>query len=104
MLRKIIYLVVGIVWLAYATAAFSQDASGGVHVKLLLADNKTSYRSGDPIRLILEFTADNDGYDVDTVTDKTGSPSDRLFVTPDTGVSHWLDEYLSGGRFMRDYF
>ena len=104
MLRKIIYVLIGSAWLACATATFSQDASHDVQVKLSLADNKTSYRSGDPIRLILEFTAERDGYDVDTVTDKTVSPSDKLFFTPDTGVSHWLDEYLSGGRFMRDYF
>src|SRR5258708_34895578 len=104
MLRKFIYVLVGSAWLACAAAAFSQDASGDVHVKLSLADNKTSYRSGDPVRLILEFTADREGYDVDTVTDKTVSPSDTLFISPDAGVSHWLDEYLGGGRSFRDYF
>src|SRR6266404_3300954 len=103
MLRKIIYVVVGITWLACATAAFSQEASGDVHLKLSLADNKTSYRVGDPIRLTLEFTADREGYDVDTVMDKTVSPSDTLFISPDAGVSHWLDDYL-GSRSFRDYF
>ena len=104
MLRKIVYVLVGSAWLAGATAAFSQDASSDVRVKLSLADNKTSFRTGDPIRLILEFTADHEGYDVDTVTDKTGSPSDTLFISPDSGVFHWLDEYLGGGRSFRDYF
>jgi hypothetical protein len=59
MLRKIVYVLVGSAWLAGATAAFSQDASSDVRVKLSLADNKTSFRTGDPIRLILEFTAES---------------------------------------------
>jgi hypothetical protein len=104
MLRTIAFVLVGSAWLAGATAAFSQDISSDVHVKLSLAENKTSFRTGDPIRLILEFTADHEGYDVDTVTDKTGSPSDTLFISPDAGVFHWLDEYLGGGRSFRDYF
>jgi len=104
MLRKFIYLLAVIVWLAGATVALAQDSPADVHVKLSLADNKTSFRAGDPIRLVLEFTADHEGYDVDTVRDTTDSPSDTLFFTPDTGVSHWLDEYLSGNRYPRDYF
>src|SRR5258706_107867 len=104
MLRKFIYLLAVIVWLAGATVALAQDSSGDVHVKLSLVDNKPSLRAGDPIRLVLEFTADHDGYDVDTVRDTAGSPSDTLFVTPDTGVAHWLDEYLGGVRYLRDYF
>ncbi len=104
MLRKPIYLLTVIVWLAGATVALAQESSGDVHVKLSLADSKTSFRSGDPIRLVLEFTADREGYDVDTVTDKTVSPSDTLFISPDAGVFHWLDEYLGGGRGFRDYF
>ena len=104
MLRKFVYLLAGVVWLAGATVALAQNSSADVHVKLSLVDNKTSFRVGDPIRLVLEFTADHEGYDVDTVRDTTGSPSDTLFVTPDTGVSHWLDEYLGGVRYLRDYF
>lgn len=104
MLHKFIYLLAVIVWLAGATVALAQDSPADVHVKLSLVDNKTSFRAGDPIKLVLEFTADHEGYDVDTVRDTTDGPSDTLFVTPDTGVSHWLDEYLSGSRYPRDYF
>ncbi|MDX6496868.1 MAG: hypothetical protein QOG23_128 [Blastocatellia bacterium] len=104
MLRKFIYLLAVIVWLAGATVALGQDQAGDVHVKLALVDNKTSFRAGDPIRLVLEFTADHEGYDVDTVTDKTSSPSDKVFISPDTGVFHWLDEYLGGSGSFRDYF
>jgi len=104
MLRKFLYLLAVSVWLAGATVALAQDSPADVHVRLSLVDNKSSFRAGDPIRLVLEFTADHEGYDVDTVRDTTDAPSDTLFVTPDTGVSHWLDEYLSGNRFPRDYF
>ena len=104
MSQKLVYLLSVIIWLAGATVALAQDSPADVHVKLSLTDNKTSFRAGDPIRLVLEFTADHEGYDVDTVRDTTEATSDILFVTPDTGVSHWLDEYLSGNRFLRDYF
>jgi len=102
--RKFVYLMAAIVWLSVATVALAQDSAGDVQVKLSLADNKTSFRAGDPIRLVLEFTADHEGYDVDTVTDKTGSPSDTVFISPDAGLFHWMDEYLSGSRSFRDYF
>jgi len=94
MLRKAVYILVGVVWLVAAAPASAQESGGDVQVKLSLAGDQTSFRIGDPIRLIIEFTADRDGYDVDTVTDTTGSPSDTEFVSPDSGVSHWLDEYF----------
>ena len=104
MLRKIVYLLIGFVWLASATAVFAQDAPSDVHVKLSLADNKTTYRSGDPIRLILEFTADRVGYDVDGIRDKASSASDEILVTPDTGIFRWAEEYMRGSRYWRDEF
>ena len=88
----------GVVWLAGATVALAQNSSADVHVKLSLVDNKTSFRVGDPIRLVLEFTADREGYDVDTVMDKTESPSDTLFISPDAGVSIGWTNTLGGGR------
>ena len=33
-----------------------------VHVKLSLAETKSVYRIGEPIKLIMEFTADREGY------------------------------------------
>jgi hypothetical protein len=102
MLRKTAYLLLGIFWLASAPAISAQDAATDVHVKLSLADNKTIYRIGDPIRLILEFTADRDGYQADTIPDRTELTSDAIFVSPDSGVRHWLDEYLHGRRYVRD--
>jgi hypothetical protein len=100
MLRKIVYLLTVIVWLA--TAAFAQDVPGDVHVKLSLADNKTAYRIGEPIKLVLEFTADCEGYQVDTYGDGDALPTDNIVVSPDSGVAHWLEEFRSGRYFMRD--
>jgi len=41
--------------------ASAQESGGDVQVKLSLAGDQTSFRIGDPIRLIIEFTADRDG-------------------------------------------
>ena len=100
MLRWILYLLIGIVGLA--TAAFAQDVPGDVHVKLSLASNKTNYRIGDPIRVVLEYTADREGYQVDTYADGNALPTDNVVVSPASGVAHWLEEYLSGQNYMRD--
>ena len=105
MTRKITHLLFGIVWLVSATAAFAQDAATDVHVKLSLADDKTAYRSGDPIKLVLEFTADREGYDVDGVRDKaSASTSDEILITPDAGIFRWAEEYTRGSPYARDYF
>jgi hypothetical protein len=80
---------------------FAQGAATPVQVKLLLADSKTIYRIGEPIKLILEFTADSDGYQVDTIPDKSEPTNDTISVSPDSGVSHWLDEYMGGRRHQR---
>jgi hypothetical protein len=100
MLRRIVYLLIGIVGLA--TAAFAQDVPSDVHVRLSLASNKTNYRIGDPIRVVLEFTADREGYRVDTYADGNALPTDTIVASPDSGVFHWLEEYLSGHNYMRD--
>lgn len=102
MVRRFFYLLIGIVWLVPATAVFAQEVPGDVHVKLSLADNKTTYRIGDPIKLILEYTADREGYQVDTYADGNALPTDNIVVSPESGVCHWLEEYLSGQNYMRD--
>ena len=97
------YLLLGIVCLTWSSSVSAQE-SLDVHAKLVLADKKSIYRIGKPIRLVLELTADRDGYTADTIPDGTNPISDSIFVSPDSGVSHWLDELLSGGRGFRDYF
>jgi hypothetical protein len=90
------------VCLVFAGSTSAQIGTSDLHVKLSLADNKTAYRIGEPIRLVLEFTADRDGYQVDTIPDRSESTSDTIVVSPDSGVSHWLSEYLGGTRYLRD--
>src|ERR1043166_4048396 len=81
----------------------AQDALD-VHAQLRLADVKTSYRIGEPIRLLLQFTADRDGYSAETIPDGTEGTQDTISISPDSGVNHWLDEFHGGGRGFRDYF
>ncbi len=99
-LRKFVYVLAALLILASATAVFGQVVPSDVHVKLSLPDNKSTYRIGESIKLILEFTADSEGYRADTIPDRTESGSDTVLVSPDSGVYHWLREY--GGRGYRD--
>jgi hypothetical protein len=83
---------------------FGQVPPAEVHVKLLLADNKTTYRMGEPIKLILEFTADREGYTADTIPDGWQLTSDVISLSPQRGATPWLDEYFGGHRYSRDVF
>jgi hypothetical protein len=100
MIRKLTLLLAGIVWPVLAGAAIAQVPPAELHVKLSLADNKATYRIGEPIKLVLEFTADQDGYQVDTISDQSQQTSDFISVSPDSGVNHWLENL--GGRYPRD--
>lgn len=81
---------------------FAQASPPEVRAKLLLADNKSAYRIGEPIKLILEFTADREGFRVDTIPDGWQITTDKASISPATGVTAWLDEYFSGQRYSRD--
>jgi hypothetical protein len=99
--NKSLSLVAGVLFLL-STSAFAQDKLE-VHAQLKLVDNKTTFKIGEPIRLVLELTADRDGYLADATSDKSESSTDELSVTPDEGsVSHWRREAF--GEYPRDYF
>jgi hypothetical protein len=98
---KSLFLVAGVVSLL-STVAFAQDKLE-VHAQLKLADNKTTFKIGEPIRIVLELTADRDGYNTDFTSDVSESSTDQLTVRPDAGVSHWRREAFGGG-YPRDYF
>ncbi|HET6980283.1 MAG TPA: hypothetical protein VFI24_28370 [Pyrinomonadaceae bacterium] len=87
-----------------ATIAQSQTPSTDVRVKLLLVDNQTTFRTGEPIRLVMEFTSDVPGYTVDTIPDSGGPFSETISVSPDAGVNHWYDEMTRGYQYPRDVF
>jgi hypothetical protein len=84
---KSLSLVAGILFLL-STSAFAQDKLE-VHAQLKLADNKSTFKIGEPIRVVLELTADRDGYNADSTSDVSDSSTDQLTVTPEAGISHW---------------
>jgi hypothetical protein len=89
--------------LLLSVTAVGQGSSSDVHVKLAVVDSRTSFRVGEPIQLVLEFTADRDGYEADTIPDGTEPTSDKILVSPASGVTRWLEDYL-GTRMGRDVF
>src|SRR5262245_27356039 len=95
--------LVAIFTLLIVIPAFSQTAGADVQVRLSLAGGKSVYRTGEPIRLVLSFTSDADGYQLNTTTTKPASPVDEILVTPDEGLFHWLDEYSGKHRYAPDY-
>ncbi len=73
-----------------------------VHVKLTLAEPKSVYKMGEPIRLVLEFTADREGYVAEVLPDAKEQSTDTVVISPVTGVTHWLDEMTDRFRYPRD--
>src|SRR5258706_237075 len=102
MRSKLAYLFLATIWLASATATFAQVPVNDVHVRLVLAENGTTFRIGEPIMLVLEFTADRAGYQADTIPDGFETGSDAISISPDSGVTHWLEEFMGGRRGFRD--
>ena len=85
-----------------ATISLAQTAEPSeVHVKLSLAETKTVYRIGEPIKLVMEFTADREGYVIEILPDSNGSTSDTIAISPETGVTPWLAEFLDNQYLAR---
>lgn len=97
-------LSVSLLILLAAFLARAQTASTDVRVKLLLAEDKTSFRIGEPIRLVMEFTSDVPGHTVDTIPDSGGPFSETISVSPERGVNRWYDEMTRGFQYPRDVF
>ena len=73
-----------------------------VHIKLSFAGNKTVYRIGEPIKVVMEFTADREGYLVEVLPDRTEVGLDTVVVSPETGVTNWIDELHDNRPYRRD--
>src|SRR3989442_15258879 len=97
-MRKLRYVFAALLFVASALAALGQQAPSEVHVRLSLAEAKTTYRIGEPIKLLLEFTSDRDGYQADVIPDSYEPTSDVISVSPDTGFHRWLEEDLGVSR------
>lgn len=86
------------------TARAQTTAPADVQVKLSLAENKTVYRIGEPVRLVMEFTAGGEGYEVEFLPDRKERGFDTLVISPETGFTRWLDELHDNRVPVRDFF
>src|SRR6185369_12844682 len=77
-------------------------APPGLSVKLSFAEHKSVYRIGEPIRLVLEFTADREGYTAEILPDRGEAGGDVIVVVPESGIVHWRDEMTDNVTYMRD--
>jgi hypothetical protein len=84
------------------SGAFAQTA-GPLRVDLSLAEGKTTYRIGEPIILLLSFTADEPGYSFNGTTTQPPSPIDIVVLSPTAGVFPLLDDQARGHRYSPDY-
>ena len=100
---RLFYLFVAIFISLFVTPAFAQNATDEVKVRLTLPGGKSAYRIGEPIRMALTFTSDADGYQLNTTTTKPASPVDEILMTPEEGVSNWLEEYSGKQRYAPDH-
>lgn len=87
------------------TVAIAQTpAPPGVNVKLTFAENKTVYRIGEPIKVVMEFTADREGYVVDLLPDDNQPGSDTVAISPDIGITRWYDELSDNSPYGRHIY
>jgi len=74
-----------------------------VHASLSVADGKQVFRSGEPVRLVVSFTADATGYQVDTTIDKSARLEEQIDITPEQGVVRWQELQQMPDGYGRDY-
>jgi hypothetical protein len=94
-------LILGLVLLSPCAAPSQQ--SPDVQVYLSIQDGKDSFRAGEPIVLVLTFTAKTPGYQFNEITTEPASPVDRILLSPTGGVYPWLDDYSRERRYTPDY-
>jgi hypothetical protein len=94
--------------LVLPTALFGQDASPAqaqasqdVHFQIALAGDKHVFRAGEPVRIVLSFTADHPGYRIECSPGSDSSPgapaTDKIFITPESGLFPWLQKVSPSG-------
>ena len=81
------------------TPPVDPNVARDVHVSLSIRGGKTTFRSGDPIRLVLSFTASRPGYSVNQLVGRESRLPDEIAITPETGVFRWFERY---GGFTPD--
>ena len=97
---KLFGFTILLITLIFSGIVISQPAKADVKATLALADQRSVFRIGEPIRLKLTFTSTSDGYFVDQHKEKPGSPHETLLISPTSGVYDWSGESLNGrGHF-----
>jgi hypothetical protein len=103
MQRNLHYLL--LILFTFSITAFSQNAAEGVQASLSLSGGQTVYRTGEPIRLILTFTANSsDKYNLLLSSEEMVSTPDEVFLSPSEGAFGWAAQYERGMYFMNDHF
>ena len=87
---------------ATAPAASAQDAAH-VRVGLSLSGEKKVYRAGEAVRLVMSFTSEREGYQLDTTTTKPPHVIDTVSLAPDAGAYAWAEQYTGGSMYHPDY-
>lgn len=100
MIKKHFTIVCLLLSLATISSAQTPEPSD-VHVKLSLAENKTVYRIGEPIKLVMEFTTNREGYVVEVLPDREGATLDTIAISPEMGVTPWFAEFMDNRAPMR---
>lgn len=75
-----------------------------VQLHLSIKDGKESFQTGEPIVLVLTFTAAVSGYEINDVITEPASPVDQILLSPTAGVYPLLDDYSREGRYSPDYY
>jgi len=91
-----------LVLLTVPASVLAQDAAP-VRVTLALSDGKQVYRAGEPIHLVMSFTSDRDGYQLNDTTTKPAHAADVVSLSPDSGAYAWSDYYTGGAGYLPDY-
>ena len=86
-----IKIVLAVILLCCGLADGQVTPAVPVKATLSLAEERETYRTGDPVRLILSFTAESDGYKIDETVDKPMLSLDELIVSPKKGIFPWLE-------------
>lgn len=86
----------------FGGASAQSPTPPGLNAKLSFAENKSVYRIGEPIKLVIEFTADREGYTAEILPDRGEAGTDTIVIFPENGIVHWLDELNDNRTYPRD--
>ncbi len=78
-------------------------AQAPVAVALTLEAGRSTFQTGEKIALRLMFTASTAGYMLNNTVTEPASPLDKIVISPEIGVSRWLEERARGHRYVPDY-